>query len=148
MANFTMQFNYPINESCQVGDIAYYIDVLQQPIGGFITHSESAATIEIGRIKSIEYIDTPITDSNGDGTLDTGDGVFDFVNITCDISSQTQPPSVSTATSLGDFIFFAKDRTINESSIVGYYGEVTFSNNSLEKAEMFAAACEIVGSSK
>ena len=33
-------------------------------------------------------------------------------------------------------------------SILGYYGEVEFKNNSKEKAEIFATACEISESSK
>tara|TARA_Y100000593_G_C4311230_1_gene338454 strand:- start:179 stop:625 length:447 start_codon:yes stop_codon:yes gene_type:complete len=148
MPDFTMQFDYPINESCQVGDIAYYMDVLQQEVGGFVTHNASTSAIEIGVIKKIEYIDTPITDTNNDGTLDTGDGTIDKVNITCDLASSTPPPSATSGSTLGDFIFFAKERVVNESSIVGYYGEAIFTNDSKEKAEMFSAACEIVGSSK
>ena len=33
-------------------------------------------------------------------------------------------------------------------SILGYYGEVEFKNNSAKKAELFAAACEMSESSK
>jgi len=31
---------------------------------------------------------------------------------------------------------------------LGYYGEVTFVNSSVEKAEMYATACEVTESSK
>ena len=33
MAEVTLEFNYPINESCQIGDIAYYQDVYLQNSG-------------------------------------------------------------------------------------------------------------------
>ena len=37
---------------------------------------------------------------------------------------------------------------LNMSSLTGYYGEVQFKNDSIEKAELFATSCEIVESSK
>ena len=46
------------------------------------------------------------------------------------------------------FIFFSKDNRANMASILGYYGEVEFKNNSVKKAELFAAACEMSESSK
>ena len=71
-----------------------------------------------------------------------GDGVFDVTQIVCDIGDDVVQPSVS------DFIFFGKDRFVNEASIVGYYGEFTFRNDSKQKAELFMTACEITESSK
>ena len=47
-----------------------------------------------------------------------------------------------------DFVFFGKERSVNEASIVGYYGEFKFLNNSKSKAELFSTACEITESSK
>ena len=52
------------------------------------------------------------------------------------------PPTTSS------FILFSKDNTVNCSSLVGYYGSAKFKNDSTEKAEMFAASCEINESSK
>ena len=53
---------------------------------------------------------------------------------------------------LGDafewFVFFSKDNVANMASILGYYGEVEFKNNSDVKAELFATSCEISESSK
>ena len=48
----------------------------------------------------------------------------------------------------GDFIMFAKNKTINNSSISGYYADLEFKNNSTKKAELFAVASEISESSK
>ena len=43
---------------------------------------------------------------------------------------------------------FAKDRTVNTSSLIGYYADVQFKNNSTEKVELFAVSSEITESSK
>ena len=48
----------------------------------------------------------------------------------------------------GDFIMFSKDKRANNTSLLGYYAKVKLSNNSPEKAELFALGSEIVISSK
>ena len=48
----------------------------------------------------------------------------------------------------GDYIFFVKNQTINSSSLLGYYAEVKFENNSKEKVELFSVSSEITESSK
>lgn len=46
------------------------------------------------------------------------------------------------------FLSFAKDTSANESSLKGYYADVTFTNSSNHYAELFAISSEIVPSSK
>jgi hypothetical protein len=46
------------------------------------------------------------------------------------------------------FFSFAKDIVANESSLKGYYADVTFTNNSTEYAELFAISSEVTSSSK
>ena len=46
------------------------------------------------------------------------------------------------------FILFAKDVQANESSLKGYYADVTFENSSNTKTELFAISSEVVPSSK
>tara|TARA_R110002096_G_scaffold376988_1_gene570816 strand:- start:339 stop:725 length:387 start_codon:yes stop_codon:yes gene_type:complete len=46
------------------------------------------------------------------------------------------------------FILFSKPIQINESSVKGYYADVTLENSSNKKAELFALSSEIVPSSK
>ena len=53
----------------------------------------------------------------------------------------TEPPADS-------FIMFQKDRKVNNTSLLGYYAEVKLSNNSTEKAELFALNSGIAASSK
>ena len=128
----------PLNLSVKEGDTAYYTSIVDN-VGGFTVNNSSL--VEIGVIKKIEYIDTPIIDGDGDGVLDTGDGVLDTAKLTCDIGNTTTPPSV------GDFIFFAKPRVVEEASIVGYYADMTYVNDSRDKIELFATTCEITPSS-
>ena len=58
------------------------------------------------------------------------------------------PPGPSSVGDAADFIFFAKNNSVNLSSIIGYYGSITFTNNSKKKAELFSVACEVTKSSK
>tara|TARA_B100000902_G_C26868082_1_gene696360 strand:- start:62 stop:382 length:321 start_codon:yes stop_codon:yes gene_type:complete len=61
--------------------------------------------------------------------------------ITCTVDGNlTQLTSTS-------YIFFSKDSEINTSGIIGYYAEVTFTNNSQAHAELFAVNSEIFISS-
>ena len=46
------------------------------------------------------------------------------------------------------FLLFAKPIEVNESSLKGYYADVTFKNESKKYAELFAISSEIVPSSK
>jgi len=48
----------------------------------------------------------------------------------------------------GDFIMFSKDKTANNTSLLGYYAEVELKNNSLNHAELFALSSEVAPSSK
>ena len=46
------------------------------------------------------------------------------------------------------YISFSKNNIVNLSSLKGYYAEVSFVNNSKEKAELFSVGAEIQQSSK
>jgi hypothetical protein len=46
------------------------------------------------------------------------------------------------------FILFSKPIQINESSVKGYYADVTLENHSNKRAELFALSSEVVSSSK
>ena len=48
----------------------------------------------------------------------------------------------------GMFFFFSKPIAINESSLKGYYADVTFKNESKKYAELFAISSEVSPSSK
>ena len=48
----------------------------------------------------------------------------------------------------GDFIMFAKDRSVSMSSLLGYFAKFRIKNNSKEKAEMYSISVDITDSSK
>jgi len=50
--------------------------------------------------------------------------------------------------SLGDFIMFAKDRSVNMSSLLGYYAKFRIRNNSTTEAEMYSISVDTIESSK
>lgn len=54
----------------------------------------------------------------------------------------------STSIGIGDFISFSKNISVNESSLKGYYANVTFENFSHTRSELFAISSEIAISSK
>ena len=119
----------PLNASVQAGDIAYYIAVASQTLGGFTVSANNQQVVTIGMITQIEFIDT------------NEDGVNDMAKITCNALSEENQPGV------GDFVLFSKDAKANEGTVLGYYGEFVFHNNSKSEAEMFMSACDVSQSS-
>ena len=63
-------------------------------------------------------------------------------SVTVNHNSMAPPPSS------GDYISFAKDKTVNTSSLLGYYASVNFINDSKVKAELFSVGSETSESSK
>ena len=49
---------------------------------------------------------------------------------------------------VGDYCLFVKNQVINTSSLLGYYADVKFENNSKTKVELFSVGSEISESSK
>ena len=43
---------------------------------------------------------------------------------------------------------FSKNKSVNNSSLLGYYAEVKLTNDSIKKAELFALSTEVLESSK
>ena len=127
MQLITLTFTNTLNQSMNVGDMAYY--VTPQQFGGFQTGNLNNI-IEFGTIVNIDHtngtIDVLWDDSDNDG--DT------FPDIT--------PPSTN------DFIMFAADGRVSTSSLAGYFAEIHFVNNSTEKAELFSVGSEVFESSK
>ena len=123
MPDINVTLPTPLNFSVEPGDIAYYIPILNNTVGGFQTNQVGQDMVEIGPIQTITF---------GDNTA----------TLLCDMPNGTIEPVG------GDFIFFGKERAVNEASILGYYGEFVFKNDSKQKAEMFSTACSISENSK
>jgi len=124
MALITLSFD-DMNASVQVGDIVYYSSNPSN-IGGFL-RSTLSNTQKLGEIVGGNNIYTPIT--NNSITVNYNNEILD-----------PPPPDA--------FISFAKDKKVNTSSLLGYYADVKFVNDSTEKAELFSVGSDIEQSSK
>lgn len=114
-----LNFSSDINVSIQVGDTVYYC-----PTSPHINFDVGDLTnvIELGEIVSIN------TDA------------------TSSVIAVQRHPSIPAPTTT-DFIMFSKDKTVNTTSLVGYYAEVQFVNDSKTKAELFSVGSEFYESS-
>ena len=126
MQILTLTFSDPINVSLQVGDTAYFMPTGTS--GGFAT----AALGDVIAFGIVSSIVNPL------GLLP---GPI-MVMVYYDNNSGIPIPTMS------DFIMFGKDKTVNSSSLIGYYADVKFVNNSDQKVELFSVGSEVVESSK
>tara|TARA_Y100001973_G_C5178734_1_gene323589 strand:- start:1136 stop:1504 length:369 start_codon:yes stop_codon:yes gene_type:complete len=112
-----------VNNSLQVGDIIY-CSVGGTNVGGF-NSTQLSNTNLIGPVNSIVN-NTPLPGWD----------------ITINHTSGAPAPLP------GDFISFVKDKRANTSSLIGYYANARFVNDSKTKAELFSVGSEISESSK
>ena len=85
-----------------------------------------------------------------DGVHDTSTNIIELgpaiaingniITVYHDVGAQLPSP--------GDFIMFAKNRSANMSSLLGYFAKFRIRNNSTDKAEMYSISTEIIESSK
>ena len=122
MPNITVTFSFDLNESVQLGDTLHYVNPTNDTLqGGDVIPFNNDGIIEVGEITSVNYATNTIV---------------------ADIQNSTALP---TGTS---FFLFSKDNRANMASLLGYYAEVEFTNNSTDKAELYSAGSEIFESSK
>ena len=58
------------------------------------------------------------------------------------------PALLPTLPTVGDFLTYSKNKSIDTSSLVGYFADVKFNNNSKEKAELFTVTSDFSVSSR
>ncbi len=122
MIILTLNIHGDINTSLQVGDIAYYSSTGTVANSGF-------ATVNLGDILLI-------------GEVVGIDHALSEIRVLFDPNLGPTPPTAE------DYIMFAKNKTVNSSSLIGYYADVKFENYSTDKIEMFSVGSEISESSK
>jgi len=121
--NISLSFS-SVNVSAQIGDTVYWTPPSNGGgmTGGFNT-SELVNTAYLGVIKAI----------NGNSIV---------------VEYNSDPPHAG-APPVGSFISFAKDKSINTSSLLGYYASVKFVNNSKKtNVELFSVGAGVSQSSK
>ena len=107
-----------LNDFIQVGDTVYYSHTFS-PLGGF-DQTAASNTRRLGLITNISG---------------------SFIDVQYD-NTTTTPPAI------GDYIYVIKDKTVNTSSLLGYYMEAKFKNTSSSKAELFSIGSEFSESSQ
>jgi hypothetical protein len=128
-------FHEPINVSVQKGDTVYYV-----PTQNTTPPTPTAGT-QVGT--TFEINNTIIREVGQIHDILGSTIVCRFEcnsNITGDCEGHLP--------SQGDFIMFSKDNAANMSSILGYYAEVEMTNDSDQKAKLFAVSSNISESSK
>ena len=130
------------NQSLEIGDLVYYTANVNNNYegSGFATSDLGAGLsthILIGTCASIEIYNVDAPEDVNQTTAP-----FNFKVYVDETTSLFAPPSDN------DFIFFVKNNVAEQSAIKGYYNSVTLENNSIDKAELFAVACDVVESSK
>jgi len=119
-----LTFDQDLNSSLQVGDIIWYVPTPE--VGGYKTASTDDNAFEkLGPVTELsdQYLKPQVT-------VDLIYGVI--------------PQNITTDT----FIMFSKNKAVNSSDLLGYYGEVNFENDSKVKAELFSVGSEITENSK
>lgn len=120
----TLTFNFSIeslNTSLQVGDIIYYVPT---------TNPTASITYDVGELSGVQEY-----------------GVLTGIAETTSGFALTVDSNLNAAIT-SNYIMFAKEKKANTTSLLGYYADVQFVNNSKEKAELFSVGSEITESSK
>jgi hypothetical protein len=93
---------------------------------------------------NVYYIDSSVTNATMNNVIHIGT-VSSFgtnsVNVDTGSLNFTMPTQ-------SDYVFFSKNNEINMSSLIGYYAEVKFTNDSTEEAELFSVGVDVSESSK
>ena len=98
-------------------------------------------SVQIGDI--IYYTPTSLT-----GIHDTAGAIIELGFVTAINGNTITVDYIAALPQPGDFIMFAKDRSVNMSSLLGYFAKFRIRNNSQDKAEMYSISVDITESSK
>tara|TARA_R110000744_G_scaffold255788_2_gene371285 strand:+ start:1328 stop:1720 length:393 start_codon:yes stop_codon:yes gene_type:complete len=127
----TFTFSHDINESLMEGDDVYYCH--HQFHGGLSTvDHENFINTGIVHIGKCIRVNRPAN----------------FIIVDIAEPDPVKQQLLINDINIGDFLMFSKDNKANLSSILGYYAETTFINDSPKKAELFAVSTEFSESSK
>lgn len=101
------------------------------------------------QLGDLVYYSTPSTSGGFNTSSIPATFVFGFIiAITTTSITVEYDDTIVVPPKMGSFIFFQKDKKANMSSILGYYMQVDFVNDSKEKAELFSVGSEVSESSK
>jgi len=160
--HMTFEFTSPINESLQTGnggargDIVYYCTTTVH--GGFNTvnnvNHPTTGIVRVGlaRRVSINASGNWELEVEIDNFAGTGCSAAWFAGVTFVCPNALQVSEIVSGYRDGCnndcFLMFSKNTEANRSSLLGYYAEVAFGNDSPDIAELFAVSTEVSESSK
>ena len=124
----SLEFNSPVNVSTQVGDIVYLS--VTGPVGA------SSTAYQVGNPSDIVEVG-PIL-----GITNTVSGHA------LEVITNLPVASFSGSQLQRAFFLIGKDNRVNATSLLGYYADVKFVNDSREKIELFSVGSEVSESSK
>ena len=133
-----------MNVSVQVGDIAYY-SYITNNVGGF-DRSTLETTKKLGEIVGVNVVGANVGFDPGATTVSPYN-----INIIVEYDTLLIGPELDKDLIVilnNSFISFAKEKKINTSSLLGYYADVKFVNDSEKEAELFSISSNIEESSK
>ena len=120
------------------------IGILSSISSDVLTFSDNVnASLQIG---DIIYFQTPTINGLFD-TIDSSN-IIKYGDVTAITNDTITVNLIDSAPVADDYIMFAKNHAINTSSLVGYFADVKFENNSTGKIELFSVGSEVTESSK
>lgn len=129
MPTVTLDFDNPINVSCQVGDTVYFVNTSTSEKAG---HESDGFTINSDDVQELGSVRAITTQSGSSTFLDR---MIVYSTATGWSGSQSR------------FIFFSKDNKANLSSPLGYFASVKLTNDSTTEAELYAVGMDTFSSS-
>ena len=143
MALVDLEFEQPLNVSLQIGDSAYYVDTTAAYTSSQSSNSGVDGGVQVSQNSTNpEYIGIVEAISNARNLPP-----YTTTNLAPSITIDTLLPA-STFNNHSAFIFFSKDNKANLSSILGYYADIQFKNDSKEYAEVYSVGVDMFNSSK
>ena len=123
-----IDFDIKVNSSIDVGDMLYFSEF---NLGMVSTNDPNASQTQLIDNTSLKLA-----------------GIISFASGDTIQVNNTQANIGGTIPSVGNYCFFVKNQIVNMANLLGYYANVKFENNSINKVELFAVSAEVTESSK
>ncbi len=123
----TLNFDYEINTSLQVGDNVYHTST--SALGGFAQNDNL-----FGDQTHIGVVHNILSPYKIEVYSEYEDSVGNPINGITPVAS--------------DYISFSKNRIVNNNDLLGYYASVNFVNDSKQSAKLWSVASEVTENSK
>ena len=143
MATATLIFPNQLNESLQIGDTVYYLNTTDHVLTDYEYTLNNSATAPAFTENQSGNVSQKYGTKAGIVELGMVTSITQGANtVGCYIGDDVTRPTTNS------FIMFSKDSRANMSSLMGYFAEIEFINNSTTEAELYAVSSEIAISSQ